>query len=157
MNVRVLRKSQGYVVAVVNDVLAVSVARGEPTTHDAAMQANAIRQVVDLNPGKCAWLCFIEPSSPKPSSEFQSKVTQMLESVGPKLGAAAYVIEGKGARNVFVRMIMTRMTAIKGVPQATKYFENATSAEEWIRTTIALPADVSAVEAVKELQSSMTA
>lgn len=157
MKVRIIRKSQGYVVAIVNDVLAVSVARGEPSTHDADMQANAIRQVAEQNPGKCAWLCFIEPSSPKPSPEFQSKVTQMLESVGTKLGAAAYVIEGKGARNVFVRMIMTRMTAIKGVPQATKYFESAKSAEDWIRMTVPLPADVSAVQAVQELQSAMTA
>ncbi len=80
-----------------------------------------------------------------------------MESVGTKLGAAAYVIEGKGARSVFVRMIMTRMTAIRGVPQATKYFEDAGSAEAWIRSTVTMPEDLSVAQAVKELQTAMSA
>ncbi|HMA94114.1 MAG TPA: hypothetical protein VKP30_15590 [Polyangiaceae bacterium] len=157
MKVRIVRKSASYAVAVVNELLVISIARGQPITHDAEIQGTTIRQIVEQNPGTCAWLCYIEPSSPKPSDDFQSKVNQMLEAVGPKLGAAAYVIEGKGARNVFVRMIMTRMTLIRGVPQATKYFEDAKGAEAWLRNTISFPTTISVQEAVKEVQSAMTA
>lgn len=153
MHINKIRASKAYVVASVDDILAISIARGEPQLQDAEAQANAIGLVTAAHPGKCAWVCCIEQGSPKPGSEFQSKVRDMLEKAGTKLGAAAYVVEGSGVRSTFVRVIMAKMTALTGAPQPSEYYATIEKAEPWVRQLTGLPAAVDMQKAVHEIRS----
>ena len=80
----------------------------------------------------------------------------MLVKVGPNLGAAAHVIEGRAARSVFVRMIITSMTVLKGAPQPTEIFKTADDGAKWIRQTIDIPSHINIPAALEKIRQAIS-
>lgn len=152
MKVSNVGTSESYAGGIVDNRVAISVWRGTPTLKDFERQQLAITNVVQQHPGKCLFLCCIEPSSPKPPPEAQDKITAMFKQFGRNLGAVAYVVEGAALRSAFVRSVMTGITMVKGTAQPMKFFPDIASAESWLRSEVEFPLDIDLNKAVEEVR-----
>lgn len=155
MNIQIVNSSEDYATGVVDEVVVISVARGTASLDDAIVQSDEIRRVASLHPGKCGFVCCIEPTSPKPSAEFQSVVTKMFLEVGQNLGAVAHIMEGKGARSALVRMTLMSMAFLKGAPQPTEYFNDSIDAIQWLIETLRFPVNTITPNMVEEVRQAI--
>src|SRR5512145_504633 len=156
MNTVIVDSSPEYAVGIADGIVAISVARGAPSLKNADAQTKAVERVVEKSPKNCAWFCFIEPTSPKPSPSFQRRADEMLLKAGSNLCAVAYVIEGTALRDAFVRAFMAGVTVSKGTPQPCKHFKDLDSAEKWVRGLIKLPSSLLIAQAVEQVRAAIT-
>jgi hypothetical protein len=152
---RIIGSSSSLACGIVKNKIAISVWRGKPSMPDFDIQYGAINQVVEKNPGKCAFLSIIEQTSPRPSKEFEQCATRMFHNFGKRLSAVGYIMEGSDIRRAFVIAIMTSITVLKSTPQPTQAFTDLHSAEKWFRDHLHLREAISLFEAIEKVRSAI--
>src|SRR4051794_25278311 len=124
------------------------------------LQRRALTDFVDRSQGKVAFCCVVEPSSGVPSEDVRNASSRLFDSVGPRLGAIAMVIEGAGFRSALVRSVAAGIVMVMGKRTLPiSYLANVREGAEWLQryalvvTTADFEAAVESVRSAIEIET----
>jgi hypothetical protein len=105
--------------------------RRQPTKAAFQRRNEAVADLAQRFPARCAYLELIEPTSRPPPSSLRQVSVEVFPKLGATLSCVGVVIEGSQVRSALVRAILTSMTFLIPQFQPYKVFKRRTEMAEW--------------------------
>jgi hypothetical protein len=148
----VLDSSTTYAFGKVENIF-ISVWRGANTAFSLGQQSRLLQEFVARHRKNAAFVCVIEPSSPKPSPEYRDQMVDTLKAAGKDLNCVAVVAEGDGLRSASVRAILTAVSLLRSQAQPTNFFAEAKAAQKWMSGLLKLPLELNLAKEVEAIRA----
>jgi hypothetical protein len=114
----------------------IAVWKGPATSAAAERWGEALLDLVDRRPGKCAYVSVILANAPTPPQDVRRSMAKVMSKVEAKLSCLVMVVEGNMIRSSLVRAVLAGMTMLTPRIQPTKICREYQEALAWVRSKI---------------------